>query len=66
METGGHVFGPEETVSPFMLNPGGMRRHVMHTHIEVDIRDLTADAMHSMVQRVGHFDCKSEVWLELM
>lgn len=42
------MFGPEETVSPFMLNPGGMHRHVMHTHIEADIRDLTADAMHSM------------------
>lgn len=29
------MFGPEETVSPFMLNPGGKNHHVMRTHIEV-------------------------------
>lgn len=67
MEPGGRIFGPEETVSPLMLNPGDKHSHVMHTpQIVIPPRDLTGDAMHSVVQRVGHLDCESAVWLKLM
>lgn len=31
MEPAGRIFGPEETVSPLMLNPGDKHSHVMHT-----------------------------------